>query len=223
VAEAEPNSPCSLLVPSASTGAEAREQQRGDGDQAAAAGNRIDKAGHERRSEQQQCERERQVFHGEAWAKSWMRERGASYCTARRLWTIAPVTQVLFRKRGNQPGPEGADVMNGLFALRLPVLFERKPHWPGANSVNSPSRSGGTCRNAGAVPHGAGGRVVRPSQLTTFERICEQQFRHQSAGHAAACTHCSIRRKARSYDAEAFSLILGQLDTDSAKQLFLMT
>jgi hypothetical protein len=60
---------------------EARQQQRGDGDQAATAGNRIDKTRHEGRCEQQQCERQRQVFHGQAClAGSWMRERGATYC-----------------------------------------------------------------------------------------------------------------------------------------------
>jgi uncharacterized tellurite resistance protein B-like protein len=61
--------------------------------------------------------------------------------------------------------------------------------------------------------------VVRPSQLSAFEQICQQQFGLESRKTWRSLhMRCLIRRKARFSEAEAFSLIR-QLDTDKRSAL----
>lgn len=118
-------------------------------------------------------------------------------------------------KVGESPGPEGADVMKGLFAS-IAGLFERKPHLPG--------KLGELSEDPVALAEilvlfrmVLADGIVQPSQLTTFERICEQHFgisrRDMPELHALLDSP-----RARAYDTQAFTL-LGQLDTEARTSL----
>lgn len=105
--------------------------------------------------------------------------------------------------------------MKGLFAS-IARLFERKPLLPG--------KLGELSEDPVALAEilvlfrmVLADGIVQPSQLTAFERICEQHFgispRDMPELHALLESP-----KARSYDAQAFTL-LGQLDTDARTTL----
>ncbi|WP_417433920.1 TerB family tellurite resistance protein [Hoeflea sp.] len=120
-----------------------------------------------------------------------------------------------FLASGESSRPEGAFVMKGLFAA-IAQMVERKPPLPGALgqlSENPVAMAEILLLFRMVLADG----IVQPSQLTAFERICEQHFgispRDMPELHALLDSP-----KARSCEAEAFTL-LGQLDTGARTTL----
>ena len=111
--------------------------------------------------------------------------------------------------------PEGAFAVKGILAS-IAQLFEREQQLPGALgrlSEDPVALAEILLLFRMVLADG----VVQPSQLTAFERICEQNFginrRHIPDLHALLDSP-----KARSCDAKAFTL-LGQLDTEARTTL----